>query len=190
MKAVIVGGGVAGPAVGMALHRAGIESVLLERRPLADPETGSYLTVSPNGLDALAAIVHPHAHVALLGCPAQLDEGDAVTVDVGVVEQVDQRPVDLAFVDPHHRGVLQALHGGAGASAGHQGVLHEFAQVGELTGRPGHPRIQPAEFEQDQFTFLNFIDHFKCFFATFEEMRNHHIMCVSFSPVLHQFFKL
>ena len=56
MKAVIVGGGVAGPAMGMALHRAGIESVLLERRPVADPEAGSYLTVSPNGLDALAAI--------------------------------------------------------------------------------------------------------------------------------------
>ena len=42
MKAVIVGGGVAGPAVGLALHRAGIESVLLERRAVADPEAGSY----------------------------------------------------------------------------------------------------------------------------------------------------
>ena len=49
MRAVIVGGGVAGPAVGLALHRAGIESVLLERRAAADPEAGSYLTVSPNG---------------------------------------------------------------------------------------------------------------------------------------------
>ena len=56
MKAVIVGGGVAGPGVGLALHRAGIESVLLERRATADPEAGSYLTVSPNGLDALAAV--------------------------------------------------------------------------------------------------------------------------------------
>ena len=56
MRAVIVGGGVAGPAVGLALHRAGIESVLLERRTASDPEAGSYLTVSPNGLDALAAL--------------------------------------------------------------------------------------------------------------------------------------
>ena len=56
MRAVIVGGGVAGPALGLALHRAGIESVLLERRAEADPEAGSYLTVSTNGLDALSII--------------------------------------------------------------------------------------------------------------------------------------
>ena len=56
MRAVIVGGGVAGPALGLALQRAGIESVLLERRAEADPDAGSYFTVSPNGLDALDAV--------------------------------------------------------------------------------------------------------------------------------------
>ncbi len=56
MRVVIVGGGVAGPALGLALHRAGIESVLLERRSEADPDAGSYLTVSTNGLDALNVI--------------------------------------------------------------------------------------------------------------------------------------
>jgi 2-polyprenyl-6-methoxyphenol hydroxylase-like FAD-dependent oxidoreductase len=53
---VIVGGGVAGPAVALGLHRAGIESVVLERRPVADPDVGSYLTLAPNGLDALSAL--------------------------------------------------------------------------------------------------------------------------------------
>jgi 2-polyprenyl-6-methoxyphenol hydroxylase-like FAD-dependent oxidoreductase len=56
MRAVIVGGGVAGPALGLALLRAGIESVVLERRQDRDPEEGSYFTVSPNGLDALDAV--------------------------------------------------------------------------------------------------------------------------------------
>jgi 2-polyprenyl-6-methoxyphenol hydroxylase-like FAD-dependent oxidoreductase len=56
MKVVIVGGGVAGPALALALDRAGITSVLLERRAEPDPEAGSYLTVSPNGLDALDAL--------------------------------------------------------------------------------------------------------------------------------------
>jgi 2-polyprenyl-6-methoxyphenol hydroxylase-like FAD-dependent oxidoreductase len=56
MRAVIVGGGVAGPALGLALQRAGIESVVLERRVQPDPEEGSYFTVSPNGLDALDAV--------------------------------------------------------------------------------------------------------------------------------------
>ena len=56
MRVVIVGGGVAGPALGLALQRAGIESVVLERRADPDPEAGSYFTVSPNGLDALNTV--------------------------------------------------------------------------------------------------------------------------------------
>ena len=56
MKVVVVGGGVAGPALGLALARAGIESVVLERRAEIDPEAGSYFTISPNGLDALDTI--------------------------------------------------------------------------------------------------------------------------------------
>jgi len=56
MRVVIVGGGVAGPALGLALERAGIESVVLERRTDPDPEAGSYFTVSPNGLDALDTV--------------------------------------------------------------------------------------------------------------------------------------
>ena len=56
MRVVIVGGGIAGPALGLALQRAGIDSVLLERRAVVDPDAGSYLTVSPNGLAALDTV--------------------------------------------------------------------------------------------------------------------------------------
>ena len=56
MKAVVVGGGVAGPATAMALQQVGIEAVVLEARDREATEAGSYLTVAPNGLDALAAI--------------------------------------------------------------------------------------------------------------------------------------
>jgi len=56
MRAVIVGGGIAGPALGLALQRAGIEAVVLERRADPDPEEGSYFTISPNGLDALDTV--------------------------------------------------------------------------------------------------------------------------------------
>ena len=56
MRALIVGGGVAGPAVALGLHRVGIESVVLERRAVVDPDAGSYLTLSPNGLAALGAL--------------------------------------------------------------------------------------------------------------------------------------
>ncbi len=53
MRAVVVGGGVAGPACALALQRVGVEAVVLERRPASDPDAGSYLTVAPNGLAAL-----------------------------------------------------------------------------------------------------------------------------------------
>jgi 2-polyprenyl-6-methoxyphenol hydroxylase-like FAD-dependent oxidoreductase len=56
MKALVVGGGIAGPAAAMALAKAGIEPLVLERRPVVDPEAGSWFTVAPNGLDALEAI--------------------------------------------------------------------------------------------------------------------------------------
>jgi 2-polyprenyl-6-methoxyphenol hydroxylase-like FAD-dependent oxidoreductase len=51
-----VGGGIAGPAAALALGKAGIEALVLERRPVVDPEAGSWFTVAPNGLDALRAI--------------------------------------------------------------------------------------------------------------------------------------
>jgi FAD-dependent urate hydroxylase len=55
-KALIVGGGVAGPVAAMALQRAGIEAVVYEAHPQTAEEVGSYLTVASNGLDALRAI--------------------------------------------------------------------------------------------------------------------------------------
>lgn len=56
MKALVVGGGIAGPAAALALAKAGIEPLVLERRPVVDPEVGSWFTVAPNGLDALEVI--------------------------------------------------------------------------------------------------------------------------------------
>ena len=46
----------AGPATAMALQQVGIEAIVLEARDRAATEAGSYLTIAPNGLDALASI--------------------------------------------------------------------------------------------------------------------------------------
>jgi len=56
MKALIAGGGIAGPVAAMALQRAGIDAVVYEAHVPGNDEAGSYLTVATNGLDALAAI--------------------------------------------------------------------------------------------------------------------------------------
>ena len=55
-RALIIGGGVAGPVAAMALQRAGIQAVVYEAYPQPAEELGSYLTVATNGLDALRAI--------------------------------------------------------------------------------------------------------------------------------------
>ena len=56
MKALIIGGGIAGPVTAMALQRAGVEVLVAEAHPRGDGEVGSYFTVTPNGLDALASL--------------------------------------------------------------------------------------------------------------------------------------
>ncbi len=49
-----MGGGVAGPATALALHRVGFDAEVLEGRPADPGDTGSFLTLAPNGVDALA----------------------------------------------------------------------------------------------------------------------------------------
>ncbi len=56
VKALIAGGGVAGPVTAMALQRAGIDAVVYEAHVPGGGDAGSYLTVASNGLDALRAV--------------------------------------------------------------------------------------------------------------------------------------
>ncbi|MFG3252941.1 FAD-dependent oxidoreductase [Streptomyces sp. NPDC048172] len=56
MKALIIGGGIAGPAAAMALQRAGIEATVHEARPTGADGVGVFLTLGSNGIDALRAI--------------------------------------------------------------------------------------------------------------------------------------
>jgi 2-polyprenyl-6-methoxyphenol hydroxylase-like FAD-dependent oxidoreductase len=62
-KALIIGGGIAGPVAAMALQRAGIDSTVYEGRTPEEATGGAFLTVAVNGLDALRAI---DAHAGVL----------------------------------------------------------------------------------------------------------------------------
>ena len=62
-KALIVGGGVAGPVAAMALRQARIDSVVYEAYASGADDAGAFLTFSSNGLDALRTI---HAHHVVL----------------------------------------------------------------------------------------------------------------------------
>ncbi len=55
-KALIVGGGIAGPVAAMALRRAGIGAVVYEAHAGGADNAGAFLTLASNGIDALRAI--------------------------------------------------------------------------------------------------------------------------------------
>jgi FAD-dependent urate hydroxylase len=55
-KAIIIGGGVAGPVAAMALQQAEIDSVVYEAYAGGADDAGAFLTFASNGLDALHAI--------------------------------------------------------------------------------------------------------------------------------------
>jgi 2-polyprenyl-6-methoxyphenol hydroxylase-like FAD-dependent oxidoreductase len=53
---LIIGGGIAGPALGIAFRRAGIDSVVYESSPSSRDNAGTFLNLAPNGLNALRAL--------------------------------------------------------------------------------------------------------------------------------------
>jgi 2-polyprenyl-6-methoxyphenol hydroxylase-like FAD-dependent oxidoreductase len=54
--ALVIGAGVAGPVLAMALQRVGIDSAVFERDPAGSAQRGAWLTFQANGMDALRAI--------------------------------------------------------------------------------------------------------------------------------------
>lgn len=50
---LIVGGGIAGPALAIALRRAEIDSIVYESSPEPRDEAGAFLNLAPNGLNVL-----------------------------------------------------------------------------------------------------------------------------------------
>ncbi|MCW2945434.1 MAG: FAD-dependent monooxygenase [Actinoallomurus sp.] len=54
--ALVIGGGIAGPATAMALQKAAIDSVVYEAHPTGADGTGVFLTLGSNGVDALRVL--------------------------------------------------------------------------------------------------------------------------------------
>ncbi|WP_238847237.1 FAD-dependent oxidoreductase [Nocardia arthritidis] len=55
-NALIIGGGIAGPATALALQKAGIDSVVYEAHSDVADGVGSFLTLGSNGIDALRVL--------------------------------------------------------------------------------------------------------------------------------------
>jgi FAD-dependent urate hydroxylase len=63
-RALIIGGGVAGPVTAMALRQAGIDSVIYEAYAGGADGAGAFLTLASNGMDALRTIDAHHLVLA------------------------------------------------------------------------------------------------------------------------------
>ena len=80
--ALVIGGGIAGPATALALQKAGIEATVYEKYPSSAEGVGGILMVAPNGLRALSIIGLEDA-VAAVGQPiGRLVIGDARGHDI------------------------------------------------------------------------------------------------------------
>jgi len=66
--ALVIGGGVAGPVMALALRKAGIDAEVYEAYSSSADTIGGMLTVAPNGLEALALVGADEA-VRLAGQP-------------------------------------------------------------------------------------------------------------------------
>jgi 2-polyprenyl-6-methoxyphenol hydroxylase-like FAD-dependent oxidoreductase len=149
MKALIIGGGVAGPVTAMALQRAGIEAVVYEAHVPTGGEAGSYLTVATNGLDALRAIGadgpvlaagFPTPTNLLLGATGRrlgAVSNGGVLADGTVSHTVRRARLYQALHDEAAARGIRVEHGrrlvGAEATAG-GGVVASFADASRATG--------------------------------------------------------
>ena len=55
-KALIIGGGIAGPATALFLNRAGIAAEVYEARSATDEDAGFFLNIAPNGMNVLKTL--------------------------------------------------------------------------------------------------------------------------------------
>ncbi len=58
-RAIVIGGGIAGPVTAMALQRIGYEPTIYEAFNRTADGVGAFMNIAPNGLDALDCQARP-----------------------------------------------------------------------------------------------------------------------------------
>ncbi|MFE9360930.1 FAD-dependent oxidoreductase [Streptomyces olivaceoviridis] len=68
MRVLVIGGGIAGTATALGLHKAGVDVTFFEAHPDTAEDIGAFLTLASNGMRALAELDATHA-VTAVGFP-------------------------------------------------------------------------------------------------------------------------
>lgn len=89
MKAIIIGCGIAGPAMALALKKVGIEAAIYEAQAVINDEKGAFLGISPNGLNVLKEFV-PLESVMTDYTPAKIRFFNARNKPIGIIDNNEQ----------------------------------------------------------------------------------------------------
>jgi 2-polyprenyl-6-methoxyphenol hydroxylase-like FAD-dependent oxidoreductase len=141
-RVIVVGGGVAGAATALALHRAGIAAEVYEAHPSGGDDAGAFLTVMGNGMAALGDLGATEA-VEAVSFPAR-----AVSLRDARGVQLGRRPIEGAARSMTRADLYRALqelavargipvhHGKrmTGASIDRDGVAVTFADGSVVAG--------------------------------------------------------
>ena len=147
-RILIIGGGIAGTAAALALHKAGREVTVFEAHPRTAQDLGAFLSLSSNGMRALIQLDAAEAVVAA-GFPLTgmqvLDAAGALLADVPLGERdhplatyrcMRRADLNLAVQEEARRRGIEIRHGARLASLTQDdaGVTARFADGGSATG--------------------------------------------------------
>ncbi|WP_437995101.1 NAD(P)/FAD-dependent oxidoreductase [Sorangium sp. So ce185] len=122
-RAIVIGGGIAGPVLGMFLRRIGVEVTIFEAREAPAEQEGAFLGIAPNGMNVLSELGLAGA-VEALGAPcAGLRFENARGRRVGVIDQREAPRRFGAALVMIRRG---ALHGALAEEAARRGVAIRY----------------------------------------------------------------
>jgi len=146
----ILGGGLVGPALGLALAQNGLEVAIIEAAapdqqadPGFDGRAYAIALGSARLLDALG-LWHGLAPMAQTIEDIEVGEGTGSPVLLHFdPRQIDEGRVGWILEDRHLRGALLRALGGAASGSGLRGALHHLApaEVTEIAERPGAMRL-------------------------------------------------
>ncbi|WP_437795343.1 FAD-dependent oxidoreductase [Sorangium sp. So ce693] len=142
-RVVLIGGGIAGPVLGMFLQRIGVEATIFEARAAPLEQEGAFLGVAPNGMNVLADLGVARAVQARGAVCDGIRFENARGRGIGVIDQRDAARRFGAGLVMIRRG---ALHAALAEEAARRGVAIRYGMRLEGVDR-SDPREVVARFE-------------------------------------------
>lgn len=134
MKAMIIGCGIAGPAMALALKKVGVQAIIYEAQATPDDQKGAFLGISPNGLNILKEYISLD-EVLTDYTPGKIRFFNARNKPIGVIDNAEQFSRYGSESVQLKRGLL---NGSLRRAAQQEGIPIEFGKrLVSVTGHGG-----------------------------------------------------